>query len=124
MSRLFTYNGHLLLYIQAMRICLFPGSQIIENSFLGHAVVLVVLISLIYLAYRNSSQILAILVWLMAVITAIADGSTHFMLSLMLGISAFCHLFCHQESLVDRTNGLHLPVLFHLPDVDHWAIRL
>ena len=86
MSRLFSYNGHLLLYIQAMRICLFPGSQIIENSFLGHAVVLLVLISLLYLAYRNSSQVLAIIVWLMLVITAIADGSTHFMLPLMLGI--------------------------------------
>ena len=118
MSRLFNYNGHLLLYIQAMRICLFPGSQIIENSFLGHAVVLVVFISLIYLAYRNSSQLLAILVWLMAVITAIAedpriscfpDGWNH----------RFCHLFCHQESLVDRTDGLHFPGLSHLFDVDH-----
>lgn len=87
MSRLFSYNGHLLLYIQAMRICMFPGSQIIENSFLGHAVVVVVLLSLIYLAYRNSSEVLAILVWIMTVITAIADGTTHFMLPLMVGIS-------------------------------------
>ena len=87
MSRLFIYNGHLLLYIQAMRICLFPTSQIIENSFLGHAVVLVVLISLLYLAYRNTSQVLAIIVWLMMAITAIADGQSHFMLSLMVAIS-------------------------------------
>jgi hypothetical protein len=98
MSRLFSYNGHLLLYIQAMRVCLFPGSQIIENSFLGHAVVLVVLISLIYLAYRNSSQILANIVWLMAVITAIADGSTHFMLPLMLGISGSAIFFTIRKS--------------------------
>ncbi len=87
MSRLFSFNGHLLLYIQVMRICLIPGSQIIANPLLGHAVVLVVLISLIYLAYRNSSQVLAVIVWLMVVITAIADGSTHFMLPLMVGIS-------------------------------------
>jgi len=87
MSRLFNYNGHLLLYIQAMRICLFSDSQIIENAFLGHAVVLMVLLSLIYLAYRKSSQVLAIIVWLMMVITAIADGNTHFMLPFMLGIS-------------------------------------
>lgn len=93
MSRLFNYNGHLLLYIQAMRICMFPGSQIIENSILGHALVLVVLISLIYLAYRNNSQLLAILVWLMTIITAVADGSTHFMLSLMLGITGSAILF-------------------------------
>ena len=75
MSRLFSYNGHLLLYIQAMRICLFPGSRIIDNSFLGYAVVLVILISLIYLAYRKSSQVLAIIVWVMLVITALVDGS-------------------------------------------------
>ena len=98
MSRLFNYNGHLLLYIQAMRICLFPSSQIIENSFLGHAVVLVVLISLIYLAYRKSSQVLAIIVWLMVVITAIADGSTHFMLPLMLGISGSAIFFAIRKA--------------------------
>ena len=98
MSRLFSYNGHLLLYIQAMRICMFPGSQIIENSFLGHALVLLVLISLIYLAYRNSSQVLAVLVWLMAVITAIAEGSTHFMLPLMLGISGSAILFAIRKA--------------------------
>ncbi len=98
MSRLFSYNGHLLLYIQAMRIGMFPGSQIIDNSFLGHALVLVVLISLIYLAYRNSSQILAILVWLMAVLTAIAGGSTHFMLSLMLGITISAIFFAIRKA--------------------------
>lgn len=93
MSRLFNYNGHLLLYIQAMRICMFPGSQIIESSLVGHALVLVVLVSLIYLAYRNNSQLLAILVWLMTIITAVADGSTHFMLSLMIGITGSAILF-------------------------------
>jgi len=97
MSRLFNYNGHLLLYIQAMRICMFPGSQIIENSFLGHAVVLVILISLIYLAFRNSSQLLAILVWIMAAITAIADGSTHFMLPLMVGITGSAIFFATRK---------------------------
>lgn len=97
MSRLFNYNGHLLLYIQSMRICMFPGSQIIENSFLGHVVVVSVIISLIYLAYRNSSQMLAILVWLMVVITAIADGSTHFMLPLMVGITGSAIFFATKK---------------------------
>lgn len=93
MSRLFNYNGHLLLYIQAMRICLFPGSQLIENPILGQAIVLVVLISLIYLAYRKNSQVLAIIVWLMMAITAITVGTTHFMLPMMLGISASAIFF-------------------------------
>ncbi len=87
MSRLFSYNGHLLLYIQTMRICLFQGSRVIDNPILGHAVVITVLISLLYLAYRKNSQLLAILVWLMACLTAVASGNTHFMLPLMLGIT-------------------------------------
>jgi hypothetical protein len=87
MSRLFQYNGHLLLYIQAMRICMFPGSRMIEDPLLSHALVMLVLLALIYLAYRKSSQLLAIIVWLMGLITAIADGHAHFMLPFMVLIS-------------------------------------
>ena len=93
MSRLFSYNGHLLLYIQTMRICLFQGSRVIDNPILGHAVVLTVLISLIYLAYRKNSQLLAVMAWLMAGVTAVASGNTHFMLPLMLGITGTSILF-------------------------------
>lgn len=88
MSRLFQYNGHLLLYIQAMRICMFPGSRMIEDPLLSHALVMVVLLALIYLAYRNSSELLAVIVWLMGLITAISDGHAHFMLPFMILISA------------------------------------
>ena len=109
MSRLFNYNGHLLLYIQVMRICIFPGSQVIENPLLSHAVVLLVLISLIYLAYRNSSQMLAVIVWLMAVITAVADGSTHFMLPLMVGISGSAILFAIKKAW---WTGLNISIFF------------
>jgi hypothetical protein len=97
MSRLFNYNGHLLLYIQAMRICLFRSSHIIDSPVLGHAVVFVILISLIYLAYRNNSQLLAVIVWLMAVITAIASGFTHVMLPVMVVISGSAILFAARK---------------------------
>ncbi len=93
MSRLFSYNGHLLLFIQALRICMFQGSKVIDSPVLGHAVVLLVLISLIYMAYRNNSHVLAVIVWLMVVIAAIASGSTHFMLPLMVGITGSAILF-------------------------------
>ncbi|MDF1575350.1 MAG: hypothetical protein P1P86_09190 [Bacteroidales bacterium] len=107
MSRLFNYNGHLLLYIQAMRISMFPGSQIINNTLLSHLLVLVVLFSLLYLAYRNSSQLLAVIVWLMAVITAVAEGNTHFMLPLMLGISGSAIWFTIKK---DWWTGLYISV--------------
>ncbi len=93
MSRLFNYNGHFLLYLQTMRICIFQGSKIIDQPILGHAIVLLVLFSLIYLAYRNNSQLLAVIVWIMVTITALASGSTHFMLALMVGIAGSAIVF-------------------------------
>jgi len=93
MSRLFSYNGHLLLYIQTIRICLLQSSRVIDNPVLGHIVLMIVLISLIYLAYKKNSQLLAVLAWLMACVTAIASGYTHFGLPLMLGITGTSILF-------------------------------
>jgi hypothetical protein len=93
MSMLFNYNGHLLLYIQVMRICMFKESMVIQSPFLSHALVLVVLISLIYLAYRKNSQVLAVLTWIMMGITAISSGYTHFMLPMLLGITGTAILY-------------------------------
>lgn len=93
MSRLFYYNGHLLLYIQVLRISLLEGSMIITNPILGHALILLVLIALLYLAYRQNSQILAVLTWIMTGVTAVISNETHFMLPLMLGICLTSILF-------------------------------
>lgn len=93
MSMLFNYNGHLLLYIQVMRICLFKASMIITNPILSHTLVLLVLLSFLYLAYRRNSQVLAVLTWIMIGVTAVTNGQTHFMLPLMVGISCTAILF-------------------------------
>jgi len=93
MSQLFTYNGHILLYITSMRIHLFPGSRITEHALPGYGIVLLVIGAFIYLAFRNRSQVMAILVWLMVVITAMMSNSTHLMLSLMLVITGSSILF-------------------------------
>ena len=97
MSMLFNYNGHLLLYIQMMRVCLFKESMIITSPVLGHALVLAVLISLIYLAYRKDSQVLAVLTWIMMCITAVTSGYTHVMLPIMMGITATAIIFVLQK---------------------------
>ena len=87
MSQLFTYNGHIMLYIISMRIYLFSGSRLTENALIGYGIVLLVIGAFIYLAFRYKSQVMAIMVWLMAVITALLSNSTHLMLSLMLVIT-------------------------------------
>ena len=104
MSRLFSYNGHLLLYIQTMRICLFQGSQMIDNPILGHAVVMMVLFRLIYLAIQEKFTIAGGPghgSWLP--LRLLPSGYTHFMLPLMLAFSGSAILFAIQERMVDGT---------------------
>lgn len=107
MSRLFSYNGHLLLFIQTMRISLFQSSRIIDNPALGHLVITLVLIAFIYLAFRKNSQLLTVLAFLMASVTAIASTYTHFMLPLMLGVS-ICAI------IQARRNGWWIGLVFSI----------
>lgn len=71
----------------SMRIHLLSGSQIIENAFIGYGIVLLVISALMYLGLRNRSQVLVVIAWVMAVVTAFASNSTHMMLSLMVVIT-------------------------------------
>jgi hypothetical protein len=71
----------------SMQCTLLPGNALIENNRIGEFIVLAVLLALLFLAYRKESQALAILVWGMAVVAAIASNSTHLMLSVLVGIS-------------------------------------
>lgn len=87
LSMLFIYNGHVLLYSMAMRLHVFNKYPITENAFIGYGIVLLVIGVLVYLAFRNKSQIMAVIVWSMAIITAIASNSTHLMLSILTGIT-------------------------------------
>ena len=98
MSRLFTYNGHIMLFILSMRIYLFQGSRIIENTWVGHGVVLLVVVTLIFLAFRNKSQVLAVLVWIMAVITALYSNSTHMMLLITAGVTGSSIFFASKNN--------------------------
>ena len=87
MSRLFIFNGHILLYIISMQVYILPGSRTIENAVVGYGIVLLVIAALIYLGFRSKSQVLVVIVWIMAVVTAIASNSTHLMLSILVGIT-------------------------------------
>ena len=87
MSRLFTYNGHIMLYIISMRMHAFAGSRIIESTYIGYGVVLLVIVALTYLAFRNRTQVLAVITWIMAMVTAIYSPSIHLMLLLMVGVT-------------------------------------
>jgi len=87
MSRLFNYNGHILLFITSMRIYLLEGARITDIPLIGYGAVLIVIFILMYLGLKRKSQLLVIIVWIMTTVTAIASNSTHLMLSLVVGIA-------------------------------------
>lgn len=98
MSQLFIYNGHIMLFIVSMRVHVIPGSRIMDSALFGYGIVLLVLIALIYLAFRNKSQVLAVIVWMMALIAAIYSDSTHLMLALMVGVAWTSIYFASRNS--------------------------
>jgi hypothetical protein len=69
LSKLFAYNGHLLLFYMALKLHFFQADPIIKNNFSGHLIVLVVTGILIYLAYQHKSQLMAGMVLLMMLFT-------------------------------------------------------
>ncbi len=98
MSRLFIFNGHILLYIISLKVYILPGSRIIENAVVGDGIILLVIAALIYHGFRSKSQVLVVIVWIMAVVAAIASNSTHLMLSILVGITGTSLLFALKNS--------------------------
>ena len=83
LSRLFIYNGHILLFMIAMQVYLLPGNRLTNNALIGEGIVIAVIATMLYLTWKRSSQVLAVITWLMAVVAAIASNQTHLMLTLM-----------------------------------------
>ncbi|MGW8314731.1 MAG: hypothetical protein ACWGNV_03955 [Bacteroidales bacterium] len=87
LSRLFGFNGHLLLFMIAMQVYLLPGNRLTDNAVFGEGIVIAVIAVMLYLTYRRQSQVLAVIAWIMAVVAAIASNQTHLMLILMVAVA-------------------------------------
>jgi hypothetical protein len=96
MSRLFNYNGHLLVFIVTLQLHFITENPLIDNKNAGLILLLVVISPLLYLAYKNRTQMLTGIVLIMIVITAILGNSTVFMLSLMVIIAGVSVFFVHR----------------------------
>lgn len=96
MSRLFSYNGHLLLFIVTLKMHFIGVDPLIDNDFAGIALIMLVIGALIYLSVRNTSQILGGLTLLMLAVTAVYSNSTHFMLSMLVLISLLAVYSVHR----------------------------
>jgi hypothetical protein len=87
LSRLFGFNGHILLFMIAMQVYLLPGNRLTDNALIGEGIVIAVIAAMLYLAYRRESQVLSVITWIMAAAAAIASNQTHLMLSLMVAVA-------------------------------------
>lgn len=92
MARLFTYNGHLLLFFVTLGLHFVPSNPLVVSKIPALAFLLAVIISLMYISFRDKKEGLAVIVLAMTLITSIISNSHHFMLALMVpvaGISVF-----------------------------------
>jgi hypothetical protein len=92
-SRLFSYNGHLLLFIAGVRLHFITENPLITG--MATEIVLLTCIStgLGILAFKRRSQLLTVIAGFFLVITAVLSDSTHFMLPLMAAISGMSVIY-------------------------------
>lgn len=76
LSKLFTYNGHFLLYYFVLKLHFFEASPVIKNQLAALFILLVVVGVLFFLAVRRQSQIMSFMVLIMLVFAGIACNST------------------------------------------------
>ena len=93
LSQLFSYNGHIILFVTALRLYILQGSRIIDSPLIGYGAVLLLIAALMYLGFRRKSQLMVVIVWILTAVTAIASNTTHLMLPLTVVIAASSLLF-------------------------------
>lgn len=76
-SRLFSYNGHLLLYYMALQLHFFQDNPLIKSKITGLLILTIVLAALFYLSLRQKSQLLSGMVLFMMLFTGVISNSAH-----------------------------------------------
>ena len=77
LSKLFAYNGHILLFYMALRLHYFQENPLIKNEVLGFSVLMIVTLILLYQSLRKKSQLMAGMVLLMMVAAGIISKSVN-----------------------------------------------
>jgi hypothetical protein len=96
LSKLFAYNGHLLLFFITLRLHFFQAEPLIGNKTAGFLVLCIVPGVLFYLAFLRKSQLMSGMVLLMILISGIVSNSVH-ILPVMTIISAMLAVLLYQK---------------------------
>jgi hypothetical protein len=87
LSKLFAYNGHILLFYWTLRLHFFQAEPLIKNETLGLSILIVSLIVLFYLSFRQKSQLMAGMVLLMVLISGVISNSVGFGSAMILAVA-------------------------------------
>lgn len=87
LSKLFAYNGHILLFYWTLRLHFYQDEPLIKNELLGLFILLVSLSILFFLSYRRKSQLMASMVLLMILISGVISNSVGFGSAMILAVS-------------------------------------
>ncbi|MGM0407851.1 MAG: hypothetical protein ACQERU_07690 [Bacteroidota bacterium] len=82
LSKLFTYNGHFLLYYMTLRLHFFQADPLIQNNTLGLFISLTVVGALFYFSIRRKSQLMTAIVLIMFLVSGIIGNSTRLLLGI------------------------------------------
>jgi len=87
LSKLFAYNGHILLFYWTLRLHFLQDEPLIKNEFLGLSILLVSVSVLFYLSFRRKSQLMAGMVLLMILISGVISNSVGFGSAMILAVA-------------------------------------
>lgn len=87
LSKLFAYNGHILLFYWTLRLHFFQTEPLIKSEFLSLSFLIVSLSVLFYLSFRRKSQLMAGMVLLMILISGIISNSVGFGSAMILAVA-------------------------------------
>jgi len=87
LSKLFNYNGHLLLFYFTLRLHFFETIPFIPNQQVALVLLLLVVGVLFFVAWRRQSQLMSSMVLLMLVVTGIVGNSISFLAAMALVVA-------------------------------------
>lgn len=126
LSKLFYYNGHLLLFYITLHLHFLQENQLIKNSNIGISILIVVLIVLFYLSFRKKSQFMSGMILLMMLISGIISNSTHYLLGIATVTAVLSFVLYYRFgwikiiiTLISLIYFVHLIWLFNNPFISH-----
>ncbi|WP_346858892.1 hypothetical protein [uncultured Draconibacterium sp.] len=90
LSKLFAFNGHLLIFYFTLRLHFFQENPVLKNETLGLLLLLLVSAALLYKAYQKQSQLMAGIVLIMLLICGILSSEV----STLSGIATVAAILC------------------------------